>query len=77
MGTGFFSYNFCFNGYSEPTWDAEVSHLNQWFHSRIHWMDSQLGFVEPADPVVKVTAPPVQKNNGDEPGVKSQETFCI
>lgn len=51
MGTGWITYNFCYNGYSEPTWDAEVEHLRGWFKSRIHWIDGQFGFTEPAEPV--------------------------
>jgi hypothetical protein len=47
---GNFTYSFCFNGYSEPTWAAEVTHLKNWFHHRLEWIDSKLDFVEPDQP---------------------------
>lgn len=47
--TGWFSL--CFNGYSEATWDLEVTHMRNYYKARVRWMDSQLGFTEPAEPL--------------------------
>lgn len=67
MGTGWFSYNFCYNGYSEPTWPAEIEHLRGWFKSRIHWIDGQFSFTEPAEPV-KSTVTAMRPSKGTQAG---------
>lgn len=60
---GGFGFGMTMNGYSEPTWDAEVEHVRKYLMSRIRWIDGQMNFSEPAEPVV--TAPvepdPVEK----------------
>ena len=67
LGTGGFSYNFCFNGYSEPTWEQEITHVRTWFKERIAWIDSELGFVEPATPVVPTLLSEFQNGVGEAP----------
>lgn len=52
--SGMGGMNFCFNGYSEPTWDLEVSHMHNWLMQRIGWIDGQFGFTEPAEPIMPV-----------------------
>lgn len=39
-------------GYNADTWDGEVEHLRKKMKERMAWMDEQLGFKEPAAPVV-------------------------
>ena len=39
-------------GYNADTWDGEFEYLRQKTKERIAWMDEQLGFTEPAAPVV-------------------------
>ena len=39
-------------GYNADTWDGEVEHLRKKMKERMAWMDDQLGFVEPANPIV-------------------------
>jgi hypothetical protein len=45
------------NGYSEPTWDAEVEHLRNYVMARIRWIDSQENFTEPPEPIAKESIP--------------------
>ena len=39
-------------GYNATTWDGEVEHLRKKMKERMAWMDEQLGFTEPASPIV-------------------------
>ncbi|MCQ2062145.1 MAG: CotH kinase family protein [Fibrobacter sp.] len=39
-------------GYNADTWDGEFEHLRKKMKERMAWMDQQLGFTEPANPVV-------------------------
>ncbi|MDO4946999.1 MAG: CotH kinase family protein, partial [Fibrobacter sp.] len=39
-------------GYNADTWDGEVEHLRKKMKERMAWMDEQLGFTEPANPIV-------------------------
>ena len=39
-------------GYNADTWDGEFEHLRKKVKERIAWMDEQLGFTEPENPVV-------------------------
>lgn len=39
-------------GYNADTWDGEVEHLRNKMKERMAWMDQQLGFTEPANPIV-------------------------
>lgn len=49
---GGFGFGMTMNGYSEPTWDAEVEHVRKYLMARIRWIDGQMAFTEPAEPVV-------------------------
>ncbi|NLO22989.1 MAG: hypothetical protein GX116_01445 [Fibrobacter sp.] len=59
---GMFNPNLCFNGYSEPTWDAEVEHLRGFLKDRIAWMDRQFDFREPSRPVLALNTKSQQLN---------------
>ncbi|MBO4437456.1 MAG: CotH kinase family protein [Fibrobacter sp.] len=39
-------------GYNATTWDGEFEHLRKKMKERMAWIDEQLGFTEPAQPVV-------------------------
>ena len=39
-------------GYNADTWDGEFEHLRKKMKERMAWMDQQLGFSEPANPIV-------------------------
>lgn len=39
-------------GYNADTWDGEFEHLRKKMKERMAWMDQQLGFTEPAQPIV-------------------------
>ena len=39
-------------GYNATTWDGEFEHVRKKMKERMKWMDDQLGFTEPANPVV-------------------------
>ncbi len=45
-------YGMAMGGYNATTWDGEVEHLRKKMKERMAWMDQQLGFSEPADPIV-------------------------
>jgi len=45
-------FGFTMGGYNAETWDGEVEHLRKKMKERMSWMDQQLGFTEPANPVV-------------------------
>ena len=45
-------------GYNATTWDGEVEHLRKKMKERMAWMDQQLGFSEPASPVVMAPVDP-------------------
>ncbi|MBR2198608.1 MAG: CotH kinase family protein [Fibrobacter sp.] len=45
-------YGMAMGGYNATTWDGEVEHLRKKMKERMQWMDQQLGFTEPADPIV-------------------------
>lgn len=49
---GMWSMNIPMGGYNADTWDGEVEHLRKKMKERMQWMDEQLGFTEPANPVV-------------------------
>ena len=59
-------------GYNADTWDGEFEHLRKKMKERMAWMDQQLGFTEPANPIVTepiIHIPDWQndKKNDDEP----------
>ena len=39
-------------GYNADTWDGEFEHVRKTVKAKMKWMDEQLGFTEPASPVV-------------------------
>ena len=39
-------------GYNATTWDGEFEHVRKKMKERMKWMDDQLGFTQPASPVV-------------------------
>lgn len=55
---GFGGFGMTMNGYSEPTWDAEVEHVRRYLMARIRWIDRQMDFFEPDEPVVKIHVEP-------------------
>lgn len=56
-GWGGFNFGMTMNGYSEPTWNAEVEHLRNYVMARIRWIDSQENFTEPPEPIAKESIP--------------------
>ena len=44
--------NMPMGGYNADTWDGEFEHLRKKMKERMKWMDQQLGFTEPAQPIV-------------------------
>lgn len=44
--------NMPMGGYNADTWDGEFEHLRKKMKERMNWMDQQLGFTEPAQPIV-------------------------
>ena len=51
-GNGSSGMNFGMGGNNANTWEGEVEHLRTKMKERMKWMDQQLGFTEPASPVV-------------------------
>ena len=49
---GMWSMNMPMGGYNADTWDGEFEHLRKKMKERMKWMDQQLGFTEPAQPIV-------------------------
>ena len=49
---GGWNMNMPMGGYNADTWDGEVEHLRKKMKERMAWMDEQLGFKEPATPIV-------------------------
>ena len=45
-------YGMAMGGYNADTWEGEVEHLRKKMKERMQWMDQQLGFTEPAQPIV-------------------------
>ena len=45
-------FGMAMGGYNATTWDGEVEHLRKKMKERMQWMDEQLGFTEPANPIV-------------------------
>ena len=45
-------FGMAMGGYNATTWDGEVEHLRKKMKERMKWMDDQLGFTEPANPIV-------------------------
>lgn len=45
-------FGMAMGGYNATTWDGEVEHLRKKMKERMAWMDEQLGFKEPANPIV-------------------------
>lgn len=45
-------FGMAMGGYNATTWDGEVEHLRKKMKERMAWMDEQLGFKEPASPIV-------------------------
>ena len=66
--------NMPMGGYNADTWDGEFEHLRKKMKERMAWMDQQLGFTEPAQPIVTepiVHIPDWQSDsnpNGDDEG---------
>ncbi|SHK68592.1 CotH kinase family protein [Fibrobacter sp. UWEL] len=57
-------FGFTMGGYNATTWDGEVEHLRKKMKERMAWMDEQLGFTEPANPIV--TEPVIHIPNVEE-----------
>lgn len=51
-GSGSSGWGMAMGGYNATTWDGEVEHLRTKMKERMAWMDEQLGFKEPASPIV-------------------------
>ena len=51
-------FGMAMGGYNATTWDGEVEHLRKKMKERMAWMDQQLGFSEPASPVVMAPVDP-------------------
>ena len=49
---GMWNMNMPMGGYNADTWDGEFEHLRKKMKERMKWMDQQLGFTEPAQPIV-------------------------
>ena len=49
---GGFTMNIPMGGYNADTWDGEFEYLRKKMKERMQWMDQQLGFTEPAQPIV-------------------------
>lgn len=49
---GMWGMNMPMGGYNADTWDGEFEHLRKKMKERMKWMDQQLGFTEPAQPIV-------------------------
>ncbi|MBR1746561.1 MAG: CotH kinase family protein, partial [Fibrobacter sp.] len=49
---GMWGMNMPMGGYNADTWDGEFEHLRNKMKERMAWMDQQLGFTEPAQPIV-------------------------
>ena len=49
---GMWSMNMPMGGYNADTWDGEFEHLRKKMKERMKWMDQQLGFTEPTQPIV-------------------------
>lgn len=49
---GMWGMNMPMGGYNADTWDGEFEHLRKKMKERMAWMDQQLGFTEPAQPIV-------------------------
>ena len=45
-------FGMAMGGYNADTWDGEFEHLRKKMKERMAWMDQQLGFTEPANPIV-------------------------
>ncbi|WP_407449699.1 CotH kinase family protein [Fibrobacter sp.] len=45
-------FGMAMGGYNATTWDGEFEHLRKKMKERMAWMDQQLGFSEPANPIV-------------------------
>jgi hypothetical protein len=45
-------FGMAMGGYNADTWDGEFEHLRKKMKERMAWMDQQLGFSEPANPIV-------------------------
>ena len=65
-------FGMAMGGYNATTWDGEVEHLRKKMKERMAWMDQQLGFSEPASPVVmapvdpSIHEPDWQKDNDND-----------
>lgn len=62
-------------GYNADTWDGEVEHLRKKMKERMAWMDQQLGFTEPANPIV--TEPVIHIPTIEEKKDDSQESVTV
>ena len=52
FGMGGGGMGMAMGGYNATTWDGEFEHVRKKMKERMKWMDDQLGFSEPANPVV-------------------------
>jgi len=62
-------FGFAMGGYNATTWDGEVEHLRKKMKERMAWMDEQLGFTEPANPIVTepvIHIPVIEEDKKDE-----------
>ena len=62
-------------GYNATTWDGEFEHVRKKMKERMKWMDQQLGFTEPANPVVfePIIHEPDWKTEQEEKAKKKEE----
>jgi len=72
-------YGMAMGGYNANTWDGEVEHLRTKMKERMKWMDQQLGFTEPANPVVTepVIHDPDWQNDGKDDSTKTNPPMDI
>jgi hypothetical protein len=73
-------YGMAMGGYNADTWDGEVEHLRKKMKERMAWMDQQLGFTEPANPIVTepvIHIPDWQNDSkkGDDPQINRRSDF--
>lgn len=69
-------YGMPMGGYNADTWDGEVEHLRKKMKERMAWMDQQLGFTEPANPIVTepiIHEPDWQKEEQEKEQKKLEE----
>lgn len=62
---GGWGMNMPMGGYNADTWDGEFEHLRKKMKERMAWMDQQLGFTEPANPIVMAPVEVQELHNPD------------